>query len=157
MQNNKKRTNRAFHDLVGLMSHCEANYLILTGILPEKAWQKLNLETTVGQQLEIFFLEQAKYTTTIRILLSPIKNFQKAGNIEWIVRLYHDAELAEVIENENGRQLKARYCYPNRTMKHPDEKFQMNEHLGDWLLRCVIPQNNAQKELQSKQSIVNRK
>jgi len=149
MRNFKQNTPKAFHDLMGMMSHCEANYLILTGILPEKPWQKLLLTTTVGQELELFFIEEAKYTTTIRIVLSPIKNFQETGKIEWVVRLYHDADLAEVLDDANGKQLKARYDYPNRTMKHPDEKFRMNEHLGDLLMRCVLPKQSGRADLSS--------
>ena len=151
MRKFKQTAPKAFHDLMGMMSHCEANYLILTGILPQKPWQKLLLTTTVGQELELFFIEEAKYTTTIRIELAPIKNFQETGKSKWIVRLYHDAELAEVLEDANGRQLKARYNYPNRMMKHPDEKFRMNEHLGDWLMRCVLPKESGKAGLNSQE------
>ncbi len=67
----------------------------------------------------------------------PSESLKKIKISEWIVRLYHDAKLAEVLEDENGRQLKGRYSYPNRGMKHPDEKFRVNQHLGEWLLRCL--------------------
>jgi hypothetical protein len=149
MRKFKQNAPKAFHDLMGMMSHCEANYLILTGILPEKPWHNLLLTTTVGQQLELFFIEEAKYTTTIRIVLGPIKNLQETVKTEWVVRLYHDAELAEVLEDANGRQLEARYYYPNKTMKHPDEKFRMNEHLGDWLMRCVLPKSDDKTDKDS--------
>ncbi len=154
MQTPKTSRLKAFHDLVGMMSHCEANYLILSRILPQKPWQSLILTTTVGQELELFFIEQTKYTSTIRILLSPIQNLKDSGRLEWVVRLYHDAELAEVIEDIHGRQLQARYQYPNRTMKHPDEKFRMNEHLGDWLMRCNIPREGDKTDFDFEKSHV---
>ncbi len=53
------------------------------------------------------------------------------------VRLYHDAKCAEVIGFQDQRAFKAVYGYPNRQMRHPDEKVQVNRFLGEFLHMCI--------------------
>jgi hypothetical protein len=50
-----------------------------------------------------------------------------------VIRLYHDARLAEVISNQDIRHIKPRYDYPNNQMHQPDEKQQINVFLKEWL------------------------
>ena len=137
-QNNKPQ--RAFHDLVGLMAYCEANYAMLVELLPQKPWQQCTLTTSSGDTLQLVHLQQEKYTTTIGIQLKPLAKLKAMSCSKWVVRLYRDAKLAEVLDDSKGRQLKGRYAYPNRGMKQPDEKFRVNQHLREWLLRCWVQQ-----------------
>ena len=53
-----------------------------------------------------------------------------------VVRLYHDARMAEVISSQDIKQIKPRYDYPNAAMHHPDEKQQINLFLKEWLQLC---------------------
>jgi uncharacterized protein YqiB (DUF1249 family) len=53
------------------------------------------------------------------------------------IRLYHDARVAEVISNQDIRQVKPRYDYPNVKMHLPDEKEQINQFLKEWLQLCL--------------------
>ena len=53
------------------------------------------------------------------------------------IRLYHDARMAEVISNQDIRQVKPRYDYPNNKMHLPDEKEQINIFLKEWLQLCL--------------------
>ena len=53
------------------------------------------------------------------------------------VRVYHDAKAAEVIAFQDQRRFKAVYGYPNRQMRHPDEKVQINRFLGEFLRMCI--------------------
>ena len=50
-----------------------------------------------------------------------------------VIRLYHDARMAEVVSNQDIRQVKPRYDYPNHKMHLPDEKQQINIFLKEWL------------------------
>ncbi|WP_229817074.1 DUF1249 domain-containing protein [Thalassotalea profundi] len=50
-----------------------------------------------------------------------------------VVRLYHDAKMAEVISNQDISKVKPRYDYPNKKMHLPDEKQQINLFLKEWL------------------------
>lgn len=136
MTNDFRKIVRPFHDLAGMMSHCEANYLLLCQILPTDRWKEHHLTTTLGQSVTFYFIEQAVYTMTIRMRVSAIKNIPLQPEAEWVIRLYHDASIAEVIADDKGRQYSSRYPYPNKSMHHPDEKFRLNEHLGEWLMRC---------------------
>jgi uncharacterized protein YqiB (DUF1249 family) len=52
------------------------------------------------------------------------------------VRLYHDAQLAEVVDAEQKSVLPGRFSYPNRRMYQVDEKAQCNRFLGEWLAYC---------------------
>lgn len=50
-----------------------------------------------------------------------------------VVRLYHDARSAEILDLEGRGQLDGRYAYPNRNMHQPDEKAQQNRFLAEFL------------------------
>ena len=54
-----------------------------------------------------------------------------------IVRLYHDARTAEVIEIQKQRRFDPVYKYPNRKMRARDEKVQINKYLGEFLGNCL--------------------
>ena len=55
---------------------------------------------------------------------------------QFTVRLYHDAQVAEVLACQHVSRFKARYDYPNLEMLLPDEKRQINLLLRDWLNLC---------------------
>ena len=54
------------------------------------------------------------------------------------VRLYHDARSAEVVEYQRDDHFRAVYDYPNRHMRLPDEKAQVNRFLGEFLSMCLV-------------------
>ncbi|WP_339877849.1 DUF1249 domain-containing protein [Pseudidiomarina gelatinasegens] len=90
----------------------------------------------VGQQLRfaVTVLETAPYTTEVRIeqqaLLKQLPGL-RATQID--VRLYHDAQLAEVVRSQGVSRLQASYEVPNPSMHHADEKHQVNHFLQEWL------------------------
>lgn len=53
------------------------------------------------------------------------------------VRIYHDAQMAEIVDFMNVRHFKSSYSYPNTQMLLPDEKQQVNYFSGEWLNRCL--------------------
>ena len=125
-----------------LMALCEINYMLLLRILADKE--------QVGEQ-RCFFIsdflsyrvtvnEVTKYTTLITINQEAnIRgyNLTELFRPKMVVRLYHDARMAEVISNQDVQQIKPRYDYPNDKMHLPDEKQQVNYFLKEWLQLCL--------------------
>ena len=125
-----------------LMALCEINYMLLLRILADKE--------QVGEQ-RCFFIsdflsyrvtvnEVTKYTTLITIIQEAnIRgyNLTELFRPKMVVRLYHDARMAEVISNQDVQQIKPRYDYPNERMHLPDEKQQVNYFLKEWLQLCL--------------------
>lgn len=81
--------------------------------------------------------EQNPYTTTIHISQGM------AGGRPWLcdlglsVRVYHDAQVAEVIAYQGVRALQPFYPYPNPKMLQPYEKRRVNQFLSEWLSFCL--------------------
>jgi uncharacterized protein len=82
-------------------------------------------------------LEQNPYTTTIQIH----QNLQGAGpwarTFAMKVRIYHDAQAAEVIACQGIHSFQPFYPYPNPRMLQPYEKRRVNQFLGEWLNYCL--------------------
>lgn len=86
--------------------------------------------------VQITILEAFKYTTTLEIVQLP-EFKQWMTNPSMLVRVYHDANTAEVVSYQGHRNLKPRYHQPNPRMYQPDEKMQVNRFLGEWLSHCL--------------------
>ena len=116
----------------------------LTADEPEKALQGLTTQFCIADQVdenakvtvEIKILEAFKYTTTLKIIQKPELK-QWMTNPSMLVRVYHDANTAEVVSYQGHRNLKPRYSKPNPKMYHADEKMQVNEFFGEWLAHCL--------------------
>lgn len=80
--------------------------------------------------------EVTRYTSLVTmsqdatIKSKPLVNLLRP---KMVIRLYHDARMAEVVSNQDIHQVKPRYDYPNKTMHLPDEKQQINVFLKEWL------------------------
>lgn len=125
-----------------LMSLCDINYMLLLRILADKE--------QVGEE-RCFFIsdflsyrvainEVTRYTTLLTINQEANINGYNLASLfrpKMVVRLYHDARMAEVISNQDVNQIKARYDYPNDKMHLPDEKQQINFFLKEWLQLCL--------------------
>lgn len=106
--------------------------------------------------LAIRVREIAKYTTMLDVRVSPVNGlFSEAEpnqlmdsehDIDLLsllasytlhVRLYHDAQLAEVVSSKGSLHVKPRHEYPNRDMHQCDEKSQRNQFLGELMAFCL--------------------
>ena len=84
----------------------------------------------------ILVTEVTRYTSLITMAQDTNISGYNLANLfrpKMVIRLYHDARLAEVISNQDIRQIKPRYDYPNNQMHMPDEKQQINIFLKEWL------------------------
>jgi len=127
-------------DLKRQLADCEANYLRLCKLMPTMescddyqflvSWKQH--EVSVRIRIE----ERFAYTSTL-VLEQEVASTRWLQMPVLVVRLYHDARMAEVICRKQRRQFKGFYPYPNDQMHHPDEKAQLNRYLAEWLSHCL--------------------
>lgn len=125
-------------DLSSLQAVCEANFYRLRQLMPDMALKdECHILLSAGgeqQRLVMQVLERCPYTTTLRLRHEQRHEWLTPPSME--VRLYHDARMAEVTVVHNRRRFQSVYPYPNEQMLQPDEKFQLNQFLGEWLGYC---------------------
>ncbi|MCB1685585.1 MAG: DUF1249 domain-containing protein [Pseudomonadales bacterium] len=126
-------------DLPGHMAECDANYLRLLKLfplLPSRDSNQFSLDIN-GQVLDIRLdvQERSPYTTLLKLSQAPEMPWSRTPSLT--IRMYHDARSAEVVEYQGERHFLAVYHYPNETMRHPDEKAQINRFLGEFLSLCL--------------------
>lgn len=92
-------------------------------------------EANTLAQLSINVLERCKYTTILALSRYNANSWAPALHV--VLRVYHDAQMAEVVSFQRQRVFQARYDYPNSAMFQPDEKAQWNSFLGEWLSFCL--------------------
>ena len=131
-------------DLAGHMAQCEANYARIMQLLPDMATIDRRLfgaEVSGGQsvQIRIDVTERCKYTTMLAISQLPPDHGMRPWSTvaSFSLRVYHDAQMAEVVCYDAHRVLHASYAYPNETMFQRGEKAQLNIFLGEWLSHCL--------------------
>jgi uncharacterized protein YqiB (DUF1249 family) len=153
------RTVKYRPNLSTLMNLCETNYMLLLRLLADKEevgeQRCFFISDFLSYTAEV--KEVTKYTSLITIAQDALflaKQTQTSNEKlsteddpsglycdtvfrpSMVIRLYHDARMAEVISCQDIRQVKPRYDYPNAQMHHPDEKQQMNVFLKEWLQLC---------------------
>lgn len=141
-------------NLSDLMTLCSANYALMLRVFSNHEEVGITFEFFISDSLFYTFSiqEVTKYTSLVAIkqhsiyeckketkedLNSDTKQFAELMAPKMLVRLYHDAKLAEVISSQHIRQIKPRYDYPNTAMHQPDEKRQINQFLKEWLQICI--------------------
>lgn len=135
-------------DLPLQMAECETNFARLTKLLatdqqgvPANTHDEFRFMVARGEQQWLHLLrvtERSPYTTTLelsRITVGASSSWLAMPKL--ILRMYHDAKLAEVLAWEGHKRLRPRYEYPNQSMYQSDEKYQLNRFLGEWLSLCL--------------------
>ena len=151
----KRRELRYRVDLKAFMACCEANYFRLLALFPDLHGadeRRIGLSSGTEVEVVLTVLERTTYTTLLSIAQRQIsadetpdtrsERIDKSVTVRWIkppvltVRLYHDAQIAEVITNGSNRGVRPKNAYPNQQMFQPDEKRQWNHFLEEWLVLC---------------------
>ncbi|WP_018013916.1 DUF1249 domain-containing protein [Teredinibacter turnerae] len=130
---------------------CEMNFHRLLTLMPN--WQEgcQQWDFTLGDrhvhEVKLKVVDAAPYTTTVEV----VQHLVGIKPPKLVVRLYHDANMAEIISWDRHRNWKPQYTYPNPQMYAPDEKLELNRFLGDWLEFChsqgYAPAYNCEKVL----------
>ncbi len=116
----------------------EDNFRRLMLLMPElRAFGKQCRTAHSQEGLHVDVLERHKYTTVINLAQNLPLKFLSTAMSSMIVRVYHDAEVAEVLSYQRQYRFKAKYDYPNPEMCQVREKQRVNEFLGEWLDFCL--------------------
>lgn len=121
-------------DLQKLQSICSRNYGLLVRLLPLEYEQKANWVIEVSGALEftLSVVDKTPYTETMKLTQSS-PNIPKFMATEIEFRIYHDAQMVEVLSFQKQTRIRQKYTYPNPMLHQKDEKVQVNALLKDWL------------------------
>ena len=114
----------------------ENNYTSLMRLLPflfeEDGLVRVSARH-LNATLAVSIVEQCRYTQMVEIKQIFNAATQHLQGLAMKVRIYHDAQLAEVVGYQGHPRLLSKYSYPNQKMFHRDENRQANYLLNDWL------------------------
>jgi len=143
------------------MTLCANNYLLLLKVQANKTQLEQQRHFFINDHLayRVMVNEVTRYTSLITFeqkMLEPteLPQIDKENTLphsfhpRMTIRLYHDAQMAEVISSQDIFQVKPRYDYPNKNMHQQDEKQQINQFLNEWLHLC-LEHGQVKVELQS--------
>lgn len=127
----------------------EANFKKLKRVVPDLH----TLEKSVcirgqdGTRFDLHILEISKYTKTFSLQLIHDADHPWLPGLHMKIRNYYDARVTEALSFQHQHRLNARYKYPNPNMFQPNEKWQTNHFLSEWLdhclhTRCIFHQEN---------------
>ena len=126
-------------NLLHLQTVCALNYGRLRRLLPglEHDHYRFHWDQPGTEQalMEVEVLDRATYTDTLLIRQTTTR-LPWCPRLDMEVRIYHDAELAEVLRFQASRRIPALNRYPNPAMHARDEKTQVNEFLAECLDHC---------------------
>lgn len=134
-------------DLSATMAVCDANYIRLLKLMPHfglDASRSFTLPTAgsaahenISQSVDLVVIEAFRYTSTIRIRMGAIaaNGFYQPPCI--LVRVYHDANTAEVISFQEEWNNRVNPLPEDAPLFYPDEKEQVNMFLAEWLTLCI--------------------
>lgn len=69
------------------------------------------------------------------------------------LRVYHDAQMIDILEWNGVKRFKPRYGYPNQAMLARDEKWQLGRFLGEWLDHCLARGRSNKTQTYSSQPV----
>ena len=130
-------------NLPDLMELCAINYMLALKLLANNEQVGEVREFFIADKLHyrIAVNEVTKYTSLIaieQVQLFDVTGIDSLLAPKMIIRLYHDAQAAEVVSSQAIRNIKPKYHYPNDLMHLPDEKLQVNAFLKEWLQVCLM-------------------
>jgi uncharacterized protein YqiB (DUF1249 family) len=132
-------TSKRKRTLKNITSLHEANFKKISRVVPGLQ----NLEASIcirgqnGTRLDLDILEISKYTKTFSLKLTHDTEQPWLPGLHMKIRNYYDARVTEALAFQRQHRLNARYQYPNPNMFHPNEKWQTNHFLSEWLDHCL--------------------
>jgi len=118
----------------------ERNYKRLLLMIPALDRIEAEVDLTVDGMGGLVFcvLEHCKYTSIVELSNNDKNDARFGTSMTMRLRVYYDAQVAEVISYQGCGRLRSRYNYPNKTMFMPREKLQVNQFLAEWLEHCLL-------------------
>ncbi|WP_145510805.1 DUF1249 family protein [Yersinia kristensenii] len=124
-------------DFPEMMRVCETNFAQLRRLIPrvDEVGESVAYQVN-GASYQLTIIESTRYTSVVEIVqTAPVISHWSLPSM--VVRLYHDAQVAEVCASQQISRFKASYDYPNKKLHQRDEKHQINQFLADWLRYCL--------------------
>ncbi|SUP86065.1 DUF1249 family protein [Yersinia wautersii] len=124
-------------DFPEMMRLCEINYAQLRRLILriDEVGESVAYQIK-GVSYRLTIIESTRYTSVVEIVqTAPAASHWSLPSM--VVRLYHDAMVAEVCASQQISHFKASYDYPNKKLHQRDEKHQINQFLADWLRYCL--------------------
>ena len=131
-------------NLKKLQHICSRNYGLLLRFLPleYQVWQVWVLKVSDVLRFELTVDEVSRYTECLSLVqIDAHLPTNMKTNIDF--RVYHDAQMVEVIGFQKQAGIRANNPYPNPKLHHKDEKYQINQLLKEWLDLVVNTQANG--------------
>jgi uncharacterized protein len=125
-------------DFPEMMRLCEINFVQLRCLMPrvDEVGERVAYQVN-GASYRLTIIELTRYTSVVEIVqIEPAVSHWSLPSM--VVRLYHDAQVAEVCASQQISRFKASYDYPNKNLHQRDEKHQINQFLADWLRYCLV-------------------
>lgn len=107
-------------------------------LLPNCDEVDLSYKFEISHELKyvLTIVDSSRYTSTVK-MSQRMATTPKFMQPSMLIRLYHDARVAEVIEAQRTANLAPAYDYPNIKMHLRNEKFMVNVFLAEWLHFCL--------------------
>jgi hypothetical protein len=117
----------------------EANFRKLARVVPDLhvIENSISVQGQGGTKLSLHILEITAYTKTFAFHLQQNADQPWLPGMHMKIRNYYDAGVTEVLAFQTKHRLNARYSYPNPHMFQRNEKWQINQFLGEWLDHCL--------------------
>ncbi len=126
-------------DLPALMELYELNYILLRRMIPEPGLLDTASVSSPegGPALHVQIVDRAPYTTTLRLtyLFSDARGVFPAPDV--LVRMYHDAQVAEVLSRGRRRGLRGAEYDRSRERYTLATQWGVNRFLHKWLGYCL--------------------
>lgn len=115
----------------------ETNYCLLLQLLPSVRELDESTHLAFGHHLRIEIRERSRYTSVLTLKLPMAHFLPLIPELTLIVRVYHDAKVAEATHFQGHGRFKTIYSHPNAMCYHVDEKHQANRLLQECLAYCL--------------------
>ncbi len=125
-------------DLPALMELYELNYIQLRQLIRDLSAVQDHSVSRVNRGMDLYLtiIERCKYTTTLNLTYRFSAGDEATPSPDVVVRLYHDAQVAEVISRGRSRR------HPEYDRFHHEYplhiKWQANRFLNKWLAYCLL-------------------
>jgi len=86
--------------------------------------------------LHMKVLERGKYSLTVAFL-HVLDDEKIVPDMFLKIRVYHDAQVAEVLSYQNKTAFTRIYTYPNKKLRYPIEKRRVNQFFSEWLAYSI--------------------
>jgi uncharacterized protein YqiB (DUF1249 family) len=126
-------------DLPALMELYELNYIQLRQLIPDVSLLQDHVVSRVKGALDLYLTvrERCKYTTTLHLSYRFESDEGSTLAPDIVVRLYHDAQVAEVISRRQGRGRNG-FGFDRFHHDYPIEaRWKVNRFLQKWLGFCL--------------------